>query len=162
MLKRRWVFKNRSNDLLSRAEKGAHGASLQRERARRGNNARQQKMFSILYLALTWLKDNGPMDRPFHHQMCMHITGQGCAIHHIQWAVKRSLGFLNTFTTAWRRKIKPPPIRFKQRRSYFSLLWDSERLISALLGAAFLFSLVKIQRKHWTRFDSNICLLRWL
>lgn len=46
-------LKNRSKDLLSRAEKGEHGASLQRQRARRGNNARQQKMCSILYLALT-------------------------------------------------------------------------------------------------------------
>lgn len=54
------------------------------------NNARQQKMCSVLYFALTWLKDNGPMDRPFQHQMCMHITGQGCAIHHIQWAVRSS------------------------------------------------------------------------
>lgn len=80
------------------------------------NNAMQQKMCSVLYFPLTWLKDNGPMDRPFRHQMCMHITGQGCAIHHIRRAVRGMARtsqvpptppLLQAFAAAWQYKIKP-------------------------------------------------------
>lgn len=81
------------------------------------NNARQQKMCSVLYFALTWLKDNGPVDRPFQHQMCMHITGQGCAIHHIQRAVRggsrsRGLSPHNAFATARLNLCVPPWARY--------------------------------------------------
>lgn len=72
-------------------------------------------MCSVLYFALTWLKDNGPMDSPFQHQMCMHITGQGCAIHHIQWAVRGSSPSPSfsphTFATVWQNSIRPPCIQ---------------------------------------------------
>lgn len=108
-------------------------------------------MCSILYLALTWLKDNSPMDRPFQHQMCMHITGQGCTIHHIQWAVKRSLGFLNTFTTARRARLNLH-LYVSNRADHILVTYRSHR-------CALVFSLVEIRRKdsrHWGKAYTTV------
>lgn len=106
-------------------------------------------MCSVLYFALTWLKDNGPMDRPFQHQMCMHITGQGCAIHHIQWAVRgssHSPSFSpHTFATVWQYKIKPPCTYSTQSMLYFTHFWkcsQTEVCFSALLWVVTITALI--------------------